>query len=72
MKNWFFSLTVVALLAPAWVLAHGNDTQDITAVMNKQFDRPDARLVVAPVTVVGDYAAAGHGEHSAHGVHGKP
>ena len=61
MKNWMISIAmgVATLLAPAWVLAHGNDAHDITAVMKKQFDRPDAPLVVAPVTVVGDYAVAG-------------
>lgn len=60
MKNWLISLMLglVAMLAPAWALAHGNDVQDITAVMKKQFDRPDAPLVVQPVTVLGDYAVA--------------
>ena len=61
MKNWLISLSVglASLLAPAWVLALGNDAHDIAVVMKKQFDRPDAPLVVAPVTVVGDYAVAG-------------
>ncbi len=37
----------------------GPDADQITAVMKKQFDRPDAPLAVAPVTVMGNYAVAG-------------
>jgi hypothetical protein len=61
MKNWTLTLVmaVATMLAPAWALASGNDTHDITVVMKKQFDRPEAPLVVAPVTVVDDYAVAG-------------
>jgi len=61
MKNHLLALAmaVVTMLAPTWVLAHGNDAHDIAVVMKKQFDRPEAPLVVAPVTVVGDYAIAG-------------
>jgi hypothetical protein len=61
MKTWTLTLAiaVATMLAPAWALAKGNDTHDITVVMKKQFDRPEAPLVVAPVTVVGDYAIAG-------------
>lgn len=61
MKNQIFSLLLglTMLLASPWTLAHGNDVTDITAVMKKQFDRPDAPLVVQPVTVLGDYAVAG-------------
>lgn len=40
--------------------AHGGtDTQQITHVMKRQFDRPDAPLSVAPVVIVGDAAVAG-------------
>ena len=54
-----FALACAAVMAPALGWAHGNDAQDITTVMKKQFDRPEAPLVVEPVTVVGDYAVAG-------------
>lgn len=37
----------------------GTDAEQIAAVMKKQFDRPDAPLAVAPVTVLGNYAVAG-------------
>lgn len=37
----------------------GSDADQIAAVMKKQFDRPDAPLAVAPVTVQGSYAVAG-------------
>ncbi len=46
-------------MLPLFVLAHETDAQQITAVMKKQFDRPDAPLVVTPVTVEGNYAVAG-------------
>jgi hypothetical protein len=61
MKAWIFCLTmcIANALAPTAVMAHGNDAHDISAAMKKQFDRPDAQLVVEPVTVVGDYAVAG-------------
>ncbi len=61
MKTWSLTLVmaVATMLAPTWVLAHGNDAHDIAVVMKKQFDRPEAPLVVEPVTVVGDYAVAG-------------
>lgn len=40
--------------------AHGtDDTQAITHVMKRQFDRPDAPLIVQPVTILGDAAVAG-------------
>ncbi|OYQ42622.1 hypothetical protein CHU94_02485 [Rhodoferax sp. TH121] len=37
----------------------GSDAEQITAIMKKQFDRPDAPLTVEPVTVQGNYAVAG-------------
>jgi copper(I)-binding protein len=59
----------VSQVAPAGQGAHaghgamdmpqGTDAQQIAAVMKKQFDRPDAPLVVEPVTVVDNYAVAG-------------
>ena len=39
--------------------ADGHDAHQITTVMKKQFDRPDAPLTVEPVTMEGDYAVAG-------------
>ena len=65
-----FHLTFVSRFAAAFlafgllgpVVAHsadGHDAHQITAVMKKQFDRPDASLAVDPVTVEGDYAVAG-------------
>jgi hypothetical protein len=61
MKHWILTLALgfAAVMAPALGWAHGDDAHDITAVMKKQFDRPDAPLMVEPVTVVGDYAVAG-------------
>ena len=41
------------------VSASSRDALDITTVMKKQFDRPDAPLKVMPVSVVQDYALAG-------------
>lgn len=43
--------------AVAW--AQGDDTQAIVHAMKRQFDRPEAPLSVAPVTVVDGYAVAG-------------
>jgi hypothetical protein len=50
-----------------WVLAFGaavawaqdEDSKAIAHAMKKQFDRPDAPLQVAPVTVIQGYAVAG-------------
>lgn len=48
-------------IAPLW--AHeghgGPDAQQITHVMKRQFDKPEAPLFVHPVVVVGDAAVAG-------------
>jgi copper(I)-binding protein len=49
----------VSQAAPMGAMAHGSDTEQIAAAMKKQFDRPDAPLMVEPVTVVGEYAVAG-------------
>jgi copper(I)-binding protein len=43
----------------AMAAPRGNDAEQITAIMKKQFDRPDAPLAVDPVTVQGNYAVAG-------------
>lgn len=61
MKTWLVSVVwaLAQLIIGAPVQAHGNDAHEIDAVLKKQFDRPDAPLVVNPVTVVGDYAVAG-------------
>jgi periplasmic copper chaperone A len=40
-------------------MAMASDAEQITAVMKKQFDRPDAPLMVEPVTVQDNYAVAG-------------
>lgn len=52
-------LGLTALLLPLFAFSNGTDAEQITAVMKKQFDRPEAPLVVAPVTVEGSYAVAG-------------
>lgn len=52
---------LAASSAPLWAHeAHaGSDAQQISHVLKRQFDRPDAPLSVAPVVVVGDAAVAG-------------
>jgi hypothetical protein len=61
MKTWLVSAAwvLVQFFAPSISLAHGDDAQQIAAVMKKQFDRPDAPLLVEPITVQGVYAVAG-------------
>ena len=61
MKTWLVSAAWVLaqFFAPSISLAHGNDAQQIAAVMKKQFDRPDAPLTVEPITVEGTYAVTG-------------
>jgi len=59
-KHAATALLMVGLLLPFWAhSAPDSNAQQITAVMKKQFDRPDAPLAVEPVTVDGDYAVAG-------------
>jgi hypothetical protein len=54
------ALLMAGLLLPFWARsAQDGNAHQITAVMKKQFDRPDAPLTVNPVTVEGDYAVAG-------------
>ncbi len=57
----FILVLLVALshwALPAAALTAGQDAHHITTVMKQQFDRPDAPLIVDPVTVVGSYAVA--------------
>jgi hypothetical protein len=59
-KHAASALVIVGLLLPFWAhSAPDSNAHQITAVMKKQFDRPDAPLTVNPVTVEGDYAVAG-------------
>ena len=60
-KKYFFGLllTLLAFAGMNSAFAHGDDTHQITALMKKQFERPDAPLAVEPVTVEGNYAVAG-------------
>ncbi|TXH87376.1 MAG: copper uptake system-associated protein [Rhodoferax sp.] len=55
--QWVFA--AVALLGLGYSYAQGADSAAVEAVMKKQFDRPDAPLKVAPVTIVNDLAIAG-------------
>lgn len=61
MKRWIpmlaCALALNAAMAPA--NAHESDAGQIEHAMKRQFDRPDAPLKVAPVTVVGEHAVAG-------------
>lgn len=52
-------ITLVA--APAWAHggSQGDDVLQITHLMKRQFERPDAPLTVQPVVVLGDAAVAG-------------
>jgi len=61
MKTWIISMAwaLASLFAVSLAHAHSEDQRQIAVVMKKQFDRPDAPLVVEPVTVVGDYAVVG-------------
>jgi len=65
MKNWLIviaiaiALGLTQLLMAVPALAHGDDAQQITLVLKKQFDKPGAPLTVAPISVDGDNAVAG-------------
>lgn len=48
-------------------LPGGSDAEQITALLMAQFDRPDAPLTVAPITVQGDVAVAGWSQGGAGG-----
>ncbi len=45
--------------APLTAPHNMSDTQIIVHIMKKLFDKPDAPLAVAPVSIEGDYAVAG-------------
>ncbi len=60
MKNTLLTLTAaLALSLPVLAFAHESDAHQIEHSMKRQFDRPDAPLKVAPVTIVGEHAVAG-------------
>lgn len=61
MKTWLIAIVfgLAQLLAAVPVWAHGDEVQQITQVLKKQFEKPDAPLTVAPISVEGDYAVAG-------------
>jgi hypothetical protein len=61
MKTWILA---TAFACAPWMCvgqaaAHGDDAHQITLVMSAQFDKPEARLTVAPISIEGDYAVAG-------------
>ena len=59
-----------AAVAPAdgpMSVAGGSDAEQIAALLMAQFDRPDAPLSVAPITIQGDVAVAGWSQDSAGG-----
>ena len=63
---WTSASGFVQAAAPAKEAAtHASMTEDkaIAHVMKKQFEKPDAPLQVAPVSVEGDYAVAGWIQH---------
>jgi periplasmic copper chaperone A len=60
MKNTLLTFAAaIALSLPVLAAAHESDAHQIEHSMKRQFDRPDAPLQVAPVTVVGEHAVAG-------------
>jgi hypothetical protein len=61
LKSWLIAITVglMQLLAAGQALAVGNDVQQITMVLKKQFEKPEAPLSVAPISIEGDFAVAG-------------
>jgi periplasmic copper chaperone A len=63
-RRWITAALATAAALPLLPLHaheahHGPDAQQITHVMKRQFDRPDAPLSVMPVVIVGDAAVAG-------------
>ena len=60
MKNTLLTFAAaIALSLPVLAAAHESDAHQIEHSMKRQFDRPDAPLQVAPVTIVGEHAVAG-------------
>ena len=61
MKNWIFAIAIgfAQLLFLDQVSAHDMNEHQITSVMKKMFEKPNAPLAVTPVSVEGDFAVAG-------------
>ena len=61
MKNWIFAIAigVAQLLFVGHVDAHDLNEHQITSVMKKMFEKPNAPLAVTPISVEGDFAVAG-------------
>ena len=61
MKNWIFGIAIglAQLLFLGQVSAHDMNEHQITSVMKKMFEKPNAPLAVTPVSVEGDFAVAG-------------
>lgn len=49
----------ITLWLPTVSMAQESDARQIEHSMKRQFDRPEAPLLVAPVTIVGQHAVAG-------------
>ena len=60
MKHWIFAIAmgVAQLLFVGQVDAHDMNEHQITSVMKKMFEKPNAPLAVAPISVEGDFAVA--------------
>ena len=61
MKNWILAMAtaLAQLLIAGQAVAHDMNDHQITMVMKQMFEKPDAPLTVAPISVEGDYAVAG-------------
>jgi hypothetical protein len=60
MKNALLAfVSAIVLSMPLLAAAHESEAHKIEHSMKRQFDRPDAPLKVAPVTIVGEHAVAG-------------
>jgi periplasmic copper chaperone A len=58
-QSLLLTLSALAFSSHAHQVHGTDDAQAITHVMKRQFDRPDAPLIVQPVTILGDAAVAG-------------
>jgi len=67
MKNWIFAISfcLSQLMSAGLAFAHNENEHQITMVMMKQFDKPEAPLTVLPISVEGDYAVAGWNREAA-------
>jgi hypothetical protein len=61
MKHWILALAIgmAPYAAPGLALAQSDNQYQMTQVMNRQFEKPEAPLSVVPISVEGDYAVAG-------------